>query len=156
MNCTDYEETNCAICLGSFSKKMKILPCKHTFDLECIDEWLQTEYDAGKSLSCPFCRRITTAVQYMKNERMVTEKIDVLKERWDKAEKRLSALQMAPPMGPIYPMQLPNNFAGWADEDGGLQLLCEHCQEYYEAEDHLEHETVCQGIIGDVILSTET
>ncbi|EFJ35296.1 hypothetical protein SELMODRAFT_438576, partial [Selaginella moellendorffii] len=46
-------DTQCAVCLGEYQigEKLQQLPtCRHTFHVECIDEWL-----AGNS-TCPICR----------------------------------------------------------------------------------------------------
>ncbi|RRT59254.1 hypothetical protein B296_00025852 [Ensete ventricosum] len=47
------EEAQCSICLSSLTEgdKVKALPnCGHTFDVECVDEWLKAH------TSCPLCR----------------------------------------------------------------------------------------------------
>lgn len=43
----------CVICLLDFvhGDKIRILPCKHFFHLDCIRKWLVT------SLTCPYCRQ---------------------------------------------------------------------------------------------------
>ena len=43
----------CAVCLGEYqlNEKLQQLPvCKHSFHLQCIDEWL------SKHTTCPICR----------------------------------------------------------------------------------------------------
>lgn len=46
------ETVECPICLSNFAEKDKIreLPCKHFFHMECIDEWYK------KNSKCPLCR----------------------------------------------------------------------------------------------------
>ncbi|KAF8782279.1 uncharacterized protein LOC129962862 [Argiope bruennichi] len=52
---TDYK---CSICLDSTRrKKMKPLPCSHTFHQICIDTWLKM------SRRCPLCRQATAPPQ---------------------------------------------------------------------------------------------
>lgn len=47
------EDTQCAVCLGDYqlNEKLQQLPvCKHSFHVNCIDEWL------AKNTTCPMCR----------------------------------------------------------------------------------------------------
>ena len=45
------QQTNCSICLEEgFVGEICILPCKHVFHKECIDDWLQ------RRPTCPSCR----------------------------------------------------------------------------------------------------
>ncbi|CAG8608494.1 20640_t:CDS:1 [Cetraspora pellucida] len=53
----DYDmllEETCAICLEDFDDgdKIRELPCRHCYHVECIDPWLTT-----KSSSCPLCKK---------------------------------------------------------------------------------------------------
>uniref|UniRef100_A0A7S2SC38 RING-type domain-containing protein n=1 Tax=Rhizochromulina marina TaxID=1034831 RepID=A0A7S2SC38_9STRA len=45
-------DTTCPICLGTFEKDMevRVLPCKHFFHPQCVDEWLRL------NSTCPSCR----------------------------------------------------------------------------------------------------
>ena len=47
-----YNNDKCIICQYEykFREKVKLLPCKHIFHPECIDEWLKNEK------KCPFCK----------------------------------------------------------------------------------------------------
>lgn len=47
------EDAACSICLKNYQVDETIseLPCKHTFDTECIKEWL------NRSATCPVCRQ---------------------------------------------------------------------------------------------------
>ncbi|KAF2069634.1 hypothetical protein CYY_009051 [Polysphondylium violaceum] len=47
------EDSSCAICLSDYVQddKIRILPCKHHFHLECVDRWLII------NKTCPFCKR---------------------------------------------------------------------------------------------------
>src|ERR1043165_1577562 len=47
--------TKCPICLEPF-KTPKLLPCLHTFCLECIEKHGEDE-EPGDKLACPFCRQ---------------------------------------------------------------------------------------------------
>jgi len=48
--------TSCSICLETF-KEPKVLPCIHTFCLECLDKYCE-EKDPGKGATCPLCRKV--------------------------------------------------------------------------------------------------
>jgi len=43
--------TDCSVCLEEFVEghEIRVLPCKHPFHKECIDQWLRTQ------ISCPLC-----------------------------------------------------------------------------------------------------
>ncbi len=43
----------CAICVDEFSEgdEQRVLPCNHSFHLQCIDEWLINHSDL-----CPLCK----------------------------------------------------------------------------------------------------
>ncbi len=47
-----FETPECQICLETFTKNTEIamLPCGHTFHIECITEWFSRKYE------CPLCR----------------------------------------------------------------------------------------------------
>ncbi|EGG16775.1 transmembrane protein [Cavenderia fasciculata] len=47
------DDCSCAICLTDYvdGEKIRILPCKHHYHLNCIDRWLI------QNKSCPFCKR---------------------------------------------------------------------------------------------------
>ena len=47
--------TECSICMDTL-KKLKALPCLHSFCLECLIKYSDDE-DPGTSLPCPLCRR---------------------------------------------------------------------------------------------------
>ena len=44
---------SCAICLSEYEEgeELRVLPCKHVFHRECIDEWLANDE------RCPTCKR---------------------------------------------------------------------------------------------------
>jgi len=48
------DQTNCAICLGEFTKgeKLKSLPCVHFYHQQCIDTWLMVGH------ACPVCKTL--------------------------------------------------------------------------------------------------
>ncbi|CAG8720518.1 390_t:CDS:2, partial [Funneliformis mosseae] len=48
------EPTDCSICLEEYvdEDELRILPCKHEFHIECIDNWLTT-----RKKFCPNCKR---------------------------------------------------------------------------------------------------
>ncbi|KZV78506.1 hypothetical protein EXIGLDRAFT_690018 [Exidia glandulosa HHB12029] len=50
-------QTQCAICLGDFERgdRVRILPCRHVFHLEEVDEWLIT-----RKKMCPVCKADVT------------------------------------------------------------------------------------------------
>jgi hypothetical protein len=45
--------TMCAICIEEFEygERLRVLPCKHHFHLECVDPWLK-----DKNANCPLCK----------------------------------------------------------------------------------------------------
>lgn len=47
------DQDKCSICLSSYSSNYSqiTLSCYHTFDLECLNQWLK------HSLTCPMCRK---------------------------------------------------------------------------------------------------
>ena len=47
-----YLEDKCIICQYEFEKgeKIVVLPCRHCFHSECIEEWLKNQK------TCPFCK----------------------------------------------------------------------------------------------------
>lgn len=47
-----YEDDKCVICQFEFKndESIKLLPCKHIFHIECIDEWLKNQK------ICPYCK----------------------------------------------------------------------------------------------------
>ncbi|XP_045174734.2 E3 ubiquitin-protein ligase TRIM56-like [Mercenaria mercenaria] len=51
---TDQSKLDCSICLSAF-KDPKILPCFHTFCLQCLDEYVIRNEQTGK-FECPLCR----------------------------------------------------------------------------------------------------
>lgn len=52
------KETNCSICLDEGMEEICILPCKHVFHKECIEDWLK------RRPTCPTCRfSFTTPVE---------------------------------------------------------------------------------------------
>jgi len=48
--------TSCSICLETF-KEPKVLPCIHTFCLECLDKYCEDK-DPGEETTCPLCRQV--------------------------------------------------------------------------------------------------
>ncbi|XP_045176404.2 tripartite motif-containing protein 45-like [Mercenaria mercenaria] len=50
----DLSKLDCSICLSAFNDP-KILPCFHTFCLQCLDEYVIRNGQAGK-FECPLCR----------------------------------------------------------------------------------------------------
>ncbi len=54
-----FEDRRCALCITTYDPKNEDpvqLPCTHTYDRDCINEWLSEE-KAGKN-TCPTCRRL--------------------------------------------------------------------------------------------------
>lgn len=49
---SDGKDKDCSICLDKFSEvsQIRVLPCKHQFDEECLFPWLKIQ------ASCPLCR----------------------------------------------------------------------------------------------------
>lgn len=49
---SDYEETDCVICLEKFVLEAEVIkmPCLHVYHKDCIIQWLERTH------SCPFCR----------------------------------------------------------------------------------------------------
>lgn len=43
-------DNQCAICHDPLQEASRTLPCKHTFNADCIAQWLH------KSATCPLCR----------------------------------------------------------------------------------------------------
>jgi len=48
--------TSCSICLETF-KKPKVLPCIHTFCLQCLNTYC-LDKDPGEETTCPLCRKV--------------------------------------------------------------------------------------------------
>jgi len=48
--------TSCSICLEKF-KEPKVLPCNHTFCLECLDNYCEDK-DPGEETTCPLCKQV--------------------------------------------------------------------------------------------------
>ena len=48
--------TTCSICLETF-KKPKVLPCIHTFCLQCLDTYSKNKAP-GEVATCPLCRKV--------------------------------------------------------------------------------------------------
>jgi len=53
----DITEDVCAICMEDF-RTPKLLPCRHTFCLPCLDDLVSSKHEAN-IFSCPICRRKT-------------------------------------------------------------------------------------------------
>jgi len=51
--CTEDEDKECCICLGSFEagETVRILPCRHEYHAQCIDQWLTSHHR-----TCPICK----------------------------------------------------------------------------------------------------
>jgi len=48
--------TSCSICLETF-KEPKVLPCIHTFCLQCLDTYYEDK-DPNEETTCPLCRKL--------------------------------------------------------------------------------------------------
>jgi E3 ubiquitin-protein ligase RNF38/44 len=46
------EEHACSVCIGDYEPgdELRVLPCKHLFHKECVDQWLSV------NATCPLCR----------------------------------------------------------------------------------------------------
>lgn len=56
----------CGICFESFTTLCHLHPCKHRFDYDCIDPWLQSlfrENSHPDTMTCPLCRGIIKNIQ---------------------------------------------------------------------------------------------
>jgi len=51
-----HEIVKCLICLETF-KVAKVLPCIHTFCLQCLDSYCEDK-DPGEVTTCPLCRKV--------------------------------------------------------------------------------------------------
>jgi len=62
------DDSSCAICLSDYilDDKIRILPCKHHFHLECVDRWLII------NKTCPFCKRDITNTTSNNNNKSTT------------------------------------------------------------------------------------
>lgn len=56
----DSKGRKCPICLDVISDMAIVLPCRHKFDLFCIDNWYQATNSTIKS--CPVCREPIVSV----------------------------------------------------------------------------------------------
>lgn len=55
--------TTCSICCEDYAADdiLRVLPCNHTFHLECIDRWFLASTDYNRPAACPYCNHdITT------------------------------------------------------------------------------------------------
>ena len=52
----NYDMTSCSICLETF-KEPKVLPCIHTFCLQCLDTYCKDK-DPDEEATCPLCRKV--------------------------------------------------------------------------------------------------
>lgn len=50
--------TECSLCLELF-KEPKILPCIHTFCLQCLEKYGE-DHNPGDKITCPLCRKLLT------------------------------------------------------------------------------------------------
>lgn len=58
-------QTQCAICLGDFERgdRVRVLPCRHVFHLDEVDEWLITRKKLVRPPPCPLFFFAADAVQ---------------------------------------------------------------------------------------------
>lgn len=47
----------CSICCEDYESgdAMRLLPCKHAYHIECIDQWFYKATDYSRPPSCPLC-----------------------------------------------------------------------------------------------------
>lgn len=59
--CKDEELSMCVICLEKFKHNdvLRVLPCKHSFHIHCIDHWLlgTYSYEECYTSGCPICKK---------------------------------------------------------------------------------------------------
>jgi len=76
-----HDITKCSICLETF-KEPKVLPCIHTFCLECLQA-LCKDLSPGHELACPLCRNVFTVplggVQNVPNNFFMNQLLEVNK-----------------------------------------------------------------------------
>jgi len=53
------DHTSCSICCEDYSEgdAMRVLPCKHQFHIECVDQWFLTSTDYTRPPACPLCNQ---------------------------------------------------------------------------------------------------
>ena len=49
-------ENTCSICLDTLETKKVILNCGHPFHVECVNEWIKSQFEKERLSNCPLCR----------------------------------------------------------------------------------------------------
>lgn len=61
------EEPECAICKETPGPQAIVMPCKHEFDLVCINTWIYSGRAAASA--CPACRTVMTHIHHSQDDR---------------------------------------------------------------------------------------
>jgi hypothetical protein len=48
---------HCSICLEDLKSKKVILNCGHSYHIDCINTWIQSQYNKDIVSKCPLCRQ---------------------------------------------------------------------------------------------------
>ena len=87
-----FEQGSCAICLDDYETgqtQVRVLPCKHIFHPQCIDEFLEK-----RSSLCPLCKRSVLPKGYIPPDKQLTA-ATVMRERARRRQLMREARQRA-------------------------------------------------------------